>query len=81
MVSNTDSILVEVDQRRRVSLGKLGHAEHTRYLGTMEPDGTIVLRPAVVVSEAEARLLANTELVEAIRREMEHPERYVARPG
>ncbi len=31
--------LVEVDSRRRISLGQLGH--HSRYLATVDSDGSI----------------------------------------
>ncbi|OFW65144.1 MAG: hypothetical protein A2135_03260 [Actinobacteria bacterium RBG_16_67_15] len=79
MTSN-ESVLVELDQRRRVSLGKLGHADHTRYLASVEPDGTIVLRPAVVMTELEARLLANGELVDSISDQRTRPKEYVPRP-
>ena len=48
--------MLEVDSRRRISLGPL--AEHDRYLVDVEEDGTIVLTPAVVMSAAQARLLA-----------------------
>jgi hypothetical protein len=48
--------LLELDTRRRLSLGRL--AQHDRYIATVEEDGTIVLTPAVVMTEAEARLLA-----------------------
>ena len=58
--------LVELDERRRLSLGKVGRPEHRRYLAHEEADGTIVLVPAVVMSEAQARLLANHELVDQI---------------
>jgi len=58
--------LVELDDRRRVSLGKVGRPEHTRYIVEEEPDGTLVLTPAVVMSELEAKLLASRELVERI---------------
>ena len=47
--------MLEVDSRRRISLGPL--AEHDRYLVDVEEDGTIVLTPAVVMSAAQARLL------------------------
>jgi hypothetical protein len=33
-----------------------------------EPDGTIILRPAVVMNELEARYLANPELVAEVER-------------
>ena len=39
--------VLEVDSRGRVTLGKL--AEHDLYLVTVEPGGTIVLHPAVVI--------------------------------
>jgi hypothetical protein len=48
-------VLLELDTRRRISLGQL--AKHNRYLAAIEEDGTIVLTPAVVMTEAEARLL------------------------
>lgn len=56
--------LLEVDGRRRISLGVL--AEHDRYLAHVETDGTIVLTPAVVLSVAEARLHASGPVVEEI---------------
>lgn len=74
-----DEVLLEVDDRRRVTLGKLGKPEHRRYLAAEEPDGTIILSPAVVMSELEARFLANTELVEQIEGNRRHPERLVPR--
>ena len=76
----SEAVLVELDQRRRVSLGKLGRAHHTRYLATVEGDGTIILRPAVVMTELEARLAGNPDLVDAIRRQREEPEGYIPRP-
>jgi len=42
-----DEIVVTVQGRGRVNLGKL--AKHDRYLARVEPDGTIVMEPAVVV--------------------------------
>lgn len=72
-------VLLELDERRRASLGRIGNPEHRRYLVTEEPDGTIILRPAVVMSELEARFLANPELVARIRESRAHPERLVRR--
>lgn len=43
-------VLVELDERRRVSLGRVGH--HGRYLARTERDGTIILTPAVVMTVA-----------------------------
>jgi len=42
-----DEIVVTVQGRGRVNLGKL--AKHDRYIARVEPDGTIVMEPAVVV--------------------------------
>ena len=47
--------LLELDTRRRISLGQI--AKHDRYLAVAEADGTIVLTPAVVMTEAEAARL------------------------
>lgn len=71
--------LVELDERRRVSLGRLGRQEHTRYLVTEEPDGTLVFTPAVVLSELEVKLLANDRLVDRILANREDPTRLVTR--
>jgi hypothetical protein len=71
--------LVELDERRRVSLGRIGRPEHTRYLVEEEPDGTLVFTPAVVMSELEATLLANRELVQRIEANRADPSRLVRR--
>jgi hypothetical protein len=64
----------EVDSRRRLALGKLGHPDHTRYLVTEEPDGTLILEPAVVMTEHEAALLGRPDLLEILDRPYD-PER------
>lgn len=58
-------VLLEMDGRGRVSLGKLSDAR--RFLARAEPDGSILLTPAVVMSAHEVALLANHGLVETIR--------------
>lgn len=70
-------VLLELDERRRVSLGKLGH--HRRYLAHEEPDGTLILIPAAVMSEAQAKLLARPDVMAAIDKFASDPERYGAR--
>jgi hypothetical protein len=60
----TEQIL-EVDDRRRVSLGRL--AEHSRYLVRKEDDGTLILEPAVVLTAFEARVLGNSEVLAKLR--------------
>ncbi len=72
-------VLIELDERRRVSLGRLGRPEHRRYLAHEEPDGTLVLVPAVVMPESQARLLANSDLVEQIERTVADPSTRVRR--
>ncbi|HEY5857194.1 MAG TPA: hypothetical protein VIW24_24960 [Aldersonia sp.] len=66
------NVLIELDSRRRTDLGKIGR--HQRYLVTEEEDGTLIWTPAVVMSEAEARLRANPELLARIEYELAHPE-------
>ncbi len=73
------STLVELDDRRRLSLGKIGH--HSRYLVHEEPDGTIILEPAVVLSEAEARFIANSDLVAQVEDNRAYPDRGRTRPA
>jgi hypothetical protein len=72
-------ILIELDDRRRASFGRIGRPEHRRYLAHEEADGTLVLVPAVVMPESQARLLANPELVERIERVVAEPESRVRR--
>lgn len=74
------SQLVELDSRRRISLGRLGRPEHRRYLVTEEPDGTLVLTPAVVMTAHEAALLRRPDLVERIETDLANPDRAVRSP-
>jgi len=69
--------LLELDSRRRISLGSL--ARHDRYLVDVEEDGTIVLTPAVVMSVVEARLHAATETSKRIDEFLDNPETGVRR--
>ena len=59
-----EDLLVELDGRLRVSLGKFGLAPHTRYLVTKEADGRLIFTPAAVVPEVEARLPGVRVIVE-----------------
>lgn len=43
---NTKPLLIDVDARKRISLGAL--ALHDHYLGEIDDDGVIVLTPAVI---------------------------------
>lgn len=71
-------VIIDVDNRRRISLGKLGR--HDRYLATEQPDGTIVFEPAVVLTEAEEAYLRNATLRQQIDDNRAHPERRRKRP-
>lgn len=44
----------------------LGPSSPGRYLGEVEPDGTVVLRPATVITTAQATLLAYPALTHDI---------------
>jgi hypothetical protein len=73
MPTTTDGrSLLELDSRRRISLGQL--ATHDRYLVEVEEDGTIVLTPAVVMSAAEAQLHAAPETEKGIDEFLDNPE-------
>jgi hypothetical protein len=74
-----DVVTLETDTRSRVSLKRLGVPEHRQYLAHVEDDGTIVLVPAVVMSEAEARFRNDPELVARIEDNRQHPERLARR--
>jgi hypothetical protein len=73
----SESVVISVQGRGRVNLGKL--AEHERYLGHTEPDGTIILEPAEVMSLTEKKLLADSALIASIAESRVHPERLVTR--
>ena len=72
-----ERVVVTVQDRGRVNLGKL--VEHERYLGHTEPDGTIVLEPAEVISLTEKKLLTDSALMTDIAESRSHPERLVTR--
>ncbi len=79
-MNDTDTeVVLELDDRRRASFGRIGRAEHRRYLVTQEPDGTIVMRPAVVITELEARMLANRELLDRVAANRKDPSRLIRR--
>lgn len=78
MMSMSKPVVIEVDRRRRVSLGKLGR--HDRYLATEHPDGTITFEPAVMLTEAEHAYLQNIDLRRQIDDNRAHPERRRRRP-
>jgi hypothetical protein len=50
---------IVLDDRRRTSLARIGRRSDGRYLVEEHDDGTIVLRPAVTISQTELNLLRN----------------------
>lgn len=68
-------VLVELDDRRRTALGKVGRREHTRYLVEEQPDGTLIWHPAVVMPEHELRFIAaHPEAYAEIRKQQAAPD-------
>jgi len=75
----TDSaIMVELDEQRQLSLDKIGR--HSRYLVREERDGTLIFEPAIVLTEFEARVLANEEIMAALRGRDNETDRGQRRP-
>ncbi len=75
----TDSaIMVELDEQRQLSLDKVGR--HSRYLVREERDGTLIFEPAIVLTEFEARVLANEEIMAALRGRDNETDRGQRRP-
>lgn len=66
-----DGAVIETDGRSRVVLP--GHPNR-RYLAREDADGTLILQPAVVMTELELALLANPAMQETIRRAEENAE-------
>lgn len=69
--------MIEVDGRNRVTLpGKA----HRRYLMHEQEDGTVILEPAVVLSELEASYRADPEIQAKVQHGRSHPEQRRPRP-
>lgn len=68
--NNYSTQLIELDPRRRLTL-KLGH--HDRYLVSEEPDGTLIFRPAIVLTEDELALRSAPWLMDDIDRALSDP--------
>jgi hypothetical protein len=60
---------LQVDSRGRVTLGRLAAEGVRHYLAHPQPDGSILLEPAEVISAAEARLRENPELLARLERD------------
>ncbi|HMO55250.1 MAG TPA: hypothetical protein PJ994_12145 [Tepidiformaceae bacterium] len=64
-----------VDSRKRVSLGKAGVSEDTRYEVSVSEDGDILLTPLATIPAREAWVWSRPELLASIRRGVEQAER------
>ncbi len=73
-MNTAGEVLVELDERRRVYLSKVGRSMDRRYLVRSEPDGTMIFTPATVVPTHVLRLLERPDILAAIRHGQAHPE-------
>lgn len=65
--------IVDLDSRKRAVL-PMGHPSG-RYLAHLEPGGTIVLEPAVVMTELEAAIQRNPDIMRQLKIDSEKPRR------
>lgn len=77
-VDPDDRVLLELDSRGRVSLGRLA-GDNRRFLARVERDGVVILEPAVVMTTVEAALHANRRLSDQIERSLTDPTSRVTR--
>ena len=78
-MSGVEEVLVELDERRRVYLSKVGRGSDRRYLVRTEPDGTMIFTPATVIPTHVLRLMGRPDVLAAIRHAEDHPEERVRR--
>ena len=76
-----DEQLLELDSRGRGSFAQILGKESPgrRFLVRVEEDGTLVLTPAVVISELEAKFLRNPDIMNQIEENRADPSRTVRR--
>ncbi len=75
--ADDEPILIDLDDRRRAYLTKVGRPEHRRYAARTEPDGTVILTPAVLMTVHDAALLQRPDILKAIQTAKDHPETLV----
>ena len=71
-----DLVEVELDSRGRATLRG---ARHTRYLMRQDDDGTLVLSPALVITQAELELRSRPDLVAEMEQAMADPSTMIRR--
>lgn len=62
---------LELQDRKRANLARI--ARHDAYLIREEPDGTLIWEPAVVITEAERRLMQDAALMAQIEQSRQDP--------
>jgi len=62
-MADGEMILVDIDGRGRVGLGRL-HPPEGPYLASRETDGTVILRPAVVMTQTQRDLLDRPDILD-----------------
>ncbi len=75
----TDEVQIDVDSRGRLTLGRLAGG-HRHFLASAIDDGSIVLRPAVVRSVLEDRLLRDATIPATVAHGLASPKRIRNRP-
>jgi hypothetical protein len=65
-VTATD-VLLEPDDRGRINLSRLNGKMADRYLAHLQPDGSIVLRPAALLTERALEAYVQVRLAQAAR--------------
>lgn len=70
--TTTTPKIVEVDQRGRLSVGKL--VDPGQFVATVGSDGSLLLEPAIVTTALEASLRANEDLYRQVREGLDHPD-------
>jgi hypothetical protein len=70
IVSNVERVVLDVDDRGRVSLGKFGFRS-MQVVASSTSDGGLILHPAVVMTPAEAAHYQNPEAIALLNRAME----------
>ena len=64
-----------VDSRRRLSLGKAGVAENTRYAVSVSDDGDLLLTPLATIHARDLFVLERPQLLESLKRGIEQAAR------
>lgn len=58
------TVTIEVDGRGRAALGRI--ARCGTYRASVRPDGTVILEPAQVLTDAELEVLRHPEIVQSL---------------